>query len=170
MPGVGPLSGLRSSYIGRGSRRQSLGDAAARQSPPFLRAAVIGGAMLAVAGCARVGLPFDPADVTGSVPAGPAASASATGVDPSDWRTVQQALAGMAADERRDGIGWQNPKTGSAGMITAYAAEETAAGYCRVFATTINDTRGVRRYRGEACRSGEDWKLTRVQPEDGKLL
>lgn len=170
MPGVGPLSGLRSSYIGRGSRRQPSGDVAERPSPPFLRATAIGAAMLAVAGCARVGLPFDPADVTGSIAVNATASPVAAGVDPSDWRTVQEALAGMAADEQRDRVGWQNPKTGSAGMITAYAAAETAAGYCRVFATTVNDTRGIRRYRGEACRSGDDWRLTRVQPEDGKLL
>ena len=165
------MSGLRFSYIGRGSRRQPIGDAAQRQSPPFLRAMAVAAAMLAAAGCARVGLPsFDAGDVTGSIPAStPAAAPVANGVDPSDWKSVQQALAGMAADEKQDGIGWRNPTTGSAGMITAYAAETTSAGYCRVFATTVNDTRGVRRYRGEACRTGADWKLTRVMAEDGKL-
>ncbi|MBZ0230081.1 MAG: hypothetical protein K8F58_16745 [Bauldia sp.] len=174
------MSGLRPSYIGRARRRQpaggrqSIGEAAQRQSPPFIRAMVLGAAILSVAGCARLGLPFEAGSVAtnaGIPPGKPVISAKvADGVDPSDWQTVREALSGMAAGETGDGLDWRNPATGSAGTITAYAAGDTPAGFCRVFATTVNDMRGVRRYRGQACIRGGDWKLTGVTPEDGELL
>lgn len=168
------MSGLPSSYIGQAGRRQPV-DVVQRRSPPFIRAAVIAAAVLSVAGCARLGLPFEgvSAETTGSIAsARPVIAAKITsGVDPSDWQTVRQALAGMASSGTgRDGVDWRNPNTGSAGTITAYAAEETSAGLCRAFATTVSDLRGVRRYRGQACIRNGDWKLTGVAPEDGKLL
>lgn len=174
------MSGLRPSYIGRAGRRQpagrrqSIGEAVQRQSLPFIRAAVLGVALLSVAGCARLGLPFEAATVatTGSIPSGKSVVSArvADGVDPSDWQTVRDALSGMAASATGNGLDWRNPTTGSAGTITAYAAEDTPAGFCRAFATTVSDMRGVRRYRGQACVRGGDWKLTGVTPEDGELL
>ena len=42
---------------------------------------------------------------------------------------------------------------------------------CRAFATTVNDLRGIRRYRGEACQTGDaGWRLTGIVPEDSVLL
>ena len=65
----------------------------------------------------------------------------------------------------------QNPKTASTGTVTAMTAEPRSGRVCRAFATTVNDLRGIRRYRGEACRKGNaGWRLTGIAPEDSLLL
>ena len=114
---------------------------------------------------------FEPkAQATGSLPV-PAKPKE--GVDPSDWEAIRLAFAGSkAAPASNVDIDWSNPQTGSAGTITPLAFAETkAGGLCQAFATTINDTRGVRRYRGEACMEASGrWRLTSATPEDGKLL
>jgi surface antigen len=125
--------------------------------------------MLAVAlsGCARVGL----GDVTGSIKPKKASPALVTDrVDPSDWRMIQNALAqippgGTAGSE----MAWQNPQTGSDGTITAVAAMAKGGGpFCRAFATTVNDLKGIRRYRGLACKDGGgNWQLSQVTVDDG---
>lgn len=117
----------------------------------------------ATAGCSRV-MPFDRGpETTGSV----RINASATdAVDPSDWGTVKRTLAGTAALEPGLELAWQNPETGSTGMV----AIESVDGTCRAFATTVNDMRGVRRYRGEACGDGNGLKLGGIVPDDRMLL
>ena len=41
---------------------------------------------------------------------------------------------------------------------------------CRSFATTVNDARGIRRYRGDACRRTDGrWQLDGMAPDDAKL-
>jgi len=143
----------RTSYTGRGIERQSL---------PYFRAAILGVIALAAAGCSTTSL--DPIQ-TGSV----IRAAVADGVDPSDWETVRQTIARIGA-EAVD-LAWQNPRTGSSGTLTALAAEPRTGSVCRAFATTVNDLRGIRSYRGEACRSeNAGWRLTGITPDDSVLL
>lgn len=148
-----PRPRQRTSYTGRRTERQSL---------PYFRAAALGGLALATAGCSATAI--DPTH-TGSV----VRAAVTDGVDPSDWETVRRTIAGIGA-ETLDRA-WQNPKTGSSGTVTALAPEPRAGGVCRDFATTVSDLRGIRRYRGEACQTGDAaWRLTGIIPEDSMLL
>jgi hypothetical protein len=144
---------LRPSYTQRAGERQSL---------PYFRAAVLGGLALAAAGCSATAI--DPA-YTGSV----VRATVADSVDPSDWEAVRRTIAGIGEDAFDQA--WKNPKTGSSGTVTAMASEARADGVCRAFATTVNDLRGIRRYRGEACHDGDAaWRLTGIVPEDSLLL
>lgn len=165
------MSGSRPSYIGRRPNRQSaIGEGAVRQSPPFFRAAVLAAVLLTSAGCARLGLPG--AGTVDPVNTGAIKTAVTDGVAPSDWEVVRQTIARADTDvETVQVLAWENPQTGSYGTLNAKADEARADGICRVFSTTVNDLRGVRRYRGEACRpQGSNWKLTGIAPDDSKLL
>jgi surface antigen len=144
---------FRPTYTRRGGERQSL---------PYFRAAVLGGLALTTAACSAVAI--DPTR-TGSV-----VRATVTDtVDPSDWETVRRTIAEISGDALD--LAWKNPKTGSSGTVTAMAAEARTGGLCRSFATTVSDYRGIRRYRGEACRTGDaGWQLSGIVPEDGLLL
>jgi surface antigen len=155
-----------SSYIGDGHKRQS---------PPFVRAIALAGLVLSLGGCAQLGLPFVEA---GSRQAVDRTATGATrvsvkvsdGVDPSDWEAVRRALA-TAPDGYAPGIGWSNPDTGSDGTLSASAAVAGKGGtLCRTIETTINDNRGARRYRGEACqRTNGRWQIVKVAPDDATL-
>lgn len=143
----------RPSYTGRRTERQSL---------PWFRAAALGALALATAGCSASAI--DPTH-TGSL----VRAAVTDGVDPSDWETVRRTIAEIGADALDRA--WRNPKTGSSGTVTALAPEPRAGGVCRDFATTVSDLRGIRRYRGEACRTGDAaWRLTGIIPDDSALL
>lgn len=148
-----PRPRLRPSYTHRAGERQSL---------PYFRAAVLGGLALAAAGCTATAI--DPVH-TGSL----VRATVADSVDPSDWEAVRRTIAGIGGEAFDQA--WKNPKTGSSGTVMAEAPEPRADGVCRAFATTVNDLRGVRRYRGEACQDGnEGWRLTGIVPEDSLLL
>lgn len=143
----------RTSYTGRRTERQSL---------PYFRAAALGSVALAMAGCSATAI--DPTH-TGSL----VRAAVTDGVDPSDWETVRRTIAEIGSDT--PDLAWKNPKTGSTGTVTAASPEPRAGGVCRAFATTVNDFRGIRRYRGEACQAGDaSWRLTGIVPEDSLLL
>lgn len=144
---------LRPSYTRRPGERQSL---------PYFRAAALGLVALAVAGCSATNI--DPTH-TGSV-----IRATVTdSVDPSDWETVRRTIAGIGGGALD--LAWKNPKTGSSGTVTTASPEPRGGGVCRAFATTVNDLRGIRRYRGEACQAGDaSWRLTGIVPEDSLLL
>jgi surface antigen len=91
-------------------------------------------------------------------------------VDPSDWKMVKNALARMPEPGVPGAeMAWQNPQTGSDGVITALTAMAKGGGpVCRAFATTVNDMKGIRRYRGQACKTEDgDWQLTQVTVDDG---
>lgn len=148
-----PRPRLRPSYTGRRGERQSL---------PYFRAAALAGLALTMAGCSATAI--DPTQ-TGSV----IRAAVTDGVDPSDWETVRRTIAEIG--EGAFDLAWKNPKTGSSGTVSAMEPESRAGGVCRAFATTVNDLRGIRRYRGEACRTGDSgWNLTGIVPEDSLLL
>ena len=70
-------------------------------------------------------------------------------------------------------IDWTNPDTGSNGTISplASARNEPDGRNCRAFSLTVSDVRGIRRYRGDACRAPDGmWQLFEVVPEDSALL
>lgn len=94
-------------------------------------------------------------------------------VDPSDWETVRGAIAKADANRRyNSSIDWNNSKTGSTGTITIFnTIPATNDRDCRNFSTTINDDRGIRHYRGEACLLADDsWRLFSVLADDSELL
>lgn len=163
------MSGRACSYIGK---------AGGRKGYLAARALVAGVLALSLGGCAGLGLPFGEAGAprtTASIKAPPKAKAilaSATmieNVDPSDWETVRREMAG-ASETTNHLLDWINPDTGSSGRISVAAAAERDGVLCRDFATTINDVRGVRRYRGDAClRTDGRWQLRNVTPDDAAI-
>lgn len=95
-------------------------------------------------------------------------------LDPSDWERIRlTASTTMLSSAEGDVFDWTNAETGSNGTIAASGAarQDPAAGLCRPFSLTVSDLRGIRRYRGEACRSADGmWRLIGVLPEDSALL
>jgi surface antigen len=110
-------------------------------------------------GCAGMGLPFGGLDrtTTASIrPASTQAVADATfinRVDPTDWEALKQTIAAAPATATGD-IDWSNPITGTTGAVSVAAIARVGAASCRTFTTTINDVRGARHYRGQACAAG----------------
>lgn len=164
------MSGRAFPYIGSFGRRKALAGA---------RIAAVGVLVLSLGGCAGLGLPFGERGsprTTASIkaPQQPARTilAKATmieNVDPSDWETVRRELAG-ASETTNHLLDWINPDTGSSGRISVAVASQRDGTLCREFATTINDIRGVRRYRGDAClRTDGRWQLRDVTPDDAAI-
>jgi surface antigen len=149
------------------------GDGRTRQSPPFVRAVAIGLTVVSLAGCSRLGMPFGGSDPDPQPTGAIRIAAKVTdNVDPSDWEAIRRAVATAPIDgSDAQGIDWNNPDTGSSGVITAYpAVAEKGGALCRTLATTVNDVRGVRRYRGEACqRTDGRWQLFKIAADDSKL-
>lgn len=142
-----------------------------RQSPPFFRGLGVVVIALSMGGCASVGLPFGElsANDAGRQPVLASASGGSS-VDPSDWEAVRRVVSSAPADAASEGLDWSNPATGSTGAVSVLALAKDDGGRCRAFATTINDSRGIRRYRGEACRRGDGlWHLRAVTPDDAML-
>jgi surface antigen len=155
---------FRVSYTGQPQCRQ----------PPVLSIAAAFLLALSITGCARVGLPFSEASA-GRAPVRGASLVSATisdRVDPTDWLTVRQTIGRIPANAvAGTTIDWRNTLTNSDGTVSVLTAAATRKGtICRSFAATINDLRGIRRYRGEACRGADGWQLSGVAPDDGTLL
>jgi surface antigen len=154
-----------SSYKGKGRERQS---------PPFVRMSAIAGLVFSLGGCAQLGLPFTEAN-SGAIDTMPTGTVRVSAkvtetVDPSDWEAIRRSLA-TAPDGAASGIAWTNPDTGADGTLEATAAVAGKNGtLCRIIGTTINDNRGARRYRGEACqRTNGRWQITKVAPDDATL-
>ncbi len=145
-----------------------------KQPLVLARGLVLGALVLSLGGCAGLGLPF------GEAGAGPQASlsnparpilASAVIVDqadPSDWEMVRRTAEGAPTAASR--LDWENPTTGSSGTLAIAVAVAKGPTDCRAFAMTINDMRGIRRYRGEACaRPDGRTQLTSVVADDATL-
>jgi surface antigen len=155
-----------------GSGRSYIGEVHFRQSSLFSGAVLCAFAALSLAGCASMGMPAGPGGtdpvLTGSIKAAPAGRKTARGADPSDWTAVRATLAKAGAGGE---IAWSNPATGSSGTVSLGPTLAKVGAACRSFATTINDARGVRSYRGEACRSGDGaWKIADIVADDQVLL
>jgi surface antigen len=123
---------------------------------------------------ARVSPPTEPPLGYAATPAEAKAKTVIDGVAPSDWERIRLfASTSLAGARDGDVLDWTNPQTGSNGTLAALAASRPEAGSrdCRAFALTISDVRGIRRYRGDACRTPDGmWQLFDVTPEDGALL
>jgi surface antigen len=154
------------SYIGEGRLRQSA----------FVRLAAIAFYSVALCGCTALGMPFGEAAVDRSATTGSIEKVSSTGsgtVAQSDWEAIRQSIAHAAADDTlSQALAWRNPKTGTTGTLTVLdTVTATNDPNCRNFQTTVNDTRGIRHYRGEACQTSKDrWELYGVLADDSKLL
>ena len=160
---------LRVSYTGRPDRRQ----------PPVSSLAAIVLLAFSLAGCAGLGLPFHEAAAGGGEPArhpslvSTRINATASDqVDPTDWMAVRQTLGRIPATAGAGtSLDWRNALTNSDGTVSLLTAGVRERGsLCRGFATTINDLRGIRRYRGEACHGSDGWQLSGVVPDNGTAL
>jgi len=123
-----------------------------------------------LAGCSSLSLPFGPdigiADTTGAIAVN---GGAVDAVAPSDWETVRRTIAAAPPGQAKT-MQWMNPATVSTGALTLVPATTAAKFDCRAFSTTISDPRGVRRYRGRACRQGDaDWQLTGLAADDTLL-
>ncbi|HVZ14795.1 MAG TPA: RT0821/Lpp0805 family surface protein [Bauldia sp.] len=127
---------------------------------------------LSLGGCAGLGLPFTGAETTASLTAYNgravqpilASAVVANQADPTDWDTIRRTIEGAPQGGKLE---WSNAITGSAGSLTVAAdTGET----CRAFVTTINDVRGIRRYRGQACVTANGRaQLQNVTADDATL-
>jgi surface antigen len=127
---------------------------------------------LPLAGCAGLGIPFAEPGTDGQM-----ASAATTGprlasapnsdqVDLSDWDAVRRTIDRAPAMATR--LAWSNAATGSVGSVVVVASDGSG---CRMFATTVNDARGIRRYRGESCEDVDGHaQIHAVSPDDTTLL
>lgn len=156
-----------SSYIGEGR---------VRQPSPLIRPVIVGLLAAHLVGCAGLGLPFGDAAgdhnlTTGSIEK---AGGRRTGkVAQSDWEAIRQNIARAAAENTpSQALAWSNPETGTTGTLMVLdTVTATNDANCRNFQTTVNDVRGIRHYRGEACKLTEDrWELFGVLADDSKLL
>ena len=137
------------------------------------RGAAVALVALSLGGCAGLGLPFGERGSAGRMAsAGVAiqpilASATITDqLDPSDWETIRRTIEGAPKASAR--VDWNNALTGSVGSISL--AEASKEG-CRMFATTVNDLHGIRRYRGGACAMpGGRLQLRGIVADDATLL
>lgn len=148
-----------------------------RQSPRILPAAATALIALSLGGCAGLGLPIAremtalDTTTTGSIRPTLVSATVVDGVAASDWEAIRRTVAATRANTAVDRLGWTNPDTGSAGSIVGLSAAALKGGMpCRTFATTVNDQRGVRRYRGEACEHGNGrWQLYGMVADDAQL-
>jgi hypothetical protein len=139
----------------------------------LLRGAVIALVALSLGGCAGIGLPFGEHGnsgrmaSTGLVVQPILASATITDqLDPSDWESIRRTIEGAAKASSR--VDWSNAITGSVGSIVLAADSKDG---CRMFAATINDLHGIRRYRGGACLvPGGRLQLRGIVADDATLL
>lgn len=166
--GVTDLFTCVSSYSAAASRRNR-GLAA--------RLAGIGLAALLLGGCSAIG-PFGELDRGSQLAANggnarmiQASLTVSDTVDASDWETVRRTIA-RSSSIGSDQMDWNNPDTGTTGTVTVLAMmERDGAARCRPFTTTLNDARGIRHYRGEAClRTDGRWQLFGIKADDAKLL
>jgi surface antigen len=140
-------------------------------------------ALCGLAGCSLMpGGPepeIDPVTTSSIAPVRPATPAPPArnvveAVAPSDWEQVRlTASTFMPGAAKGDIIDWTNRDTGSNGTISPSAAARTEPDgrNCRAFLLTVSDVRGIRRYRGDACRAPDGlWQLFEVVPEDSALL
>lgn len=154
-----------------------IGENRIRQSSVLVRPLMAGLLAACLGGCGALGLPFgggggDRDLTTGSVGKTSAKSDSKV-VAQSDWETIRQSIAQAEAnDALSQAMAWSNPATGSTGTLTVLdTVPPTNDPNCRNFQTTVNDLRGIRHYRGEACRMAENrWELFGVLADDSKLL
>jgi len=157
------MSASGCSYIGGGEQRQS----------PILAAVAVAALGIALGGCSSMGMPLGEAggsyERTGAIAVGAVVTDS---VDPSDWEAVRRTVARVPADMLADRVEWSNPATGSTGTVAMSEPSNDRGGkLCRPLSATINDIRGVRRYRGDACRGADGvWRLYGMTADDAILL
>jgi len=152
------------------------GEGRLRQPPPRVRPTTIVFLAVALYGCSGVGLPIGEPAVDRSLSTGgieKASSKQPRRVAQSDWKTVRRGIARATSDPALNRtLDWRNPETGTTGTLTVLdTVTATNDPKCRNFQTTVNDVRGIRHYRGEACEIADGrWELFGVLADDSKLL
>jgi surface antigen len=141
--------------------------------------------ILLIAGCSLAGCSLmpggpeadiDPMTTASIAPAKPATPTRSVveAVAPSDWEHIRlTASTFIPSSANGDIIDWTNPDTGSNGTLSPVrvARDEPDGRNCRAFSLTVSDVRGIRRYKGDACRAPDGmWQLFEVVPEDSALL
>jgi len=132
------------------------------------------GLALSLTGCSSVGLPmgergFD-RTVTGSISTTAVIPVSATKpaarpVAASDWDAIRQTIPSAIA--KNGSSAWSNATTGSTGTVTL---SEPGRDGCRAFSTTVSDVRGIRHYRGDACKNAAGlWSIGDLTADDAIL-
>jgi surface antigen len=150
--------GRASSYTGhsRRSKRARLFGVAAAWAAAWTAAA-------SLAACSSFGPPLGERNAgrlarTASITPAAAQNPVET-VDPSDWETIRRAVA-ASSDATAQTLTWRNPDTGSNGSVALLPAISKDGSFCRSFAATVNDIRGIHRYGGDAClRTDGRWQL-----------
>lgn len=136
--------------------------------------AALAATLVMLAGCAGMGLPVADFNRDGisRLAADRTTTAAIASVDPSDWETVRRAVAeAITSRNTATAVNWSNPDTGSSGTIAPLLAVAAANGTCRPFSTTMSDARGVRHFRGDACRETNGRiQLVRVVADDPALI
>lgn len=157
--------GRASSYTGHGRRGKPRW---------WLAPIAIAALAAAVSGCSSFGPPLGERN-SGRLAAGrtasitPAAANPVEAVDPSDWETIRRAVA-ASSDATAQTVTWRNPDTGSNGSVALLPAITKEGSFCRSFAATVNDIRGIHRYGGDAClRTDGRWQLLGITADD-KLI
>lgn len=152
------------------------GEGRVRQSPPLIRPVAVVVLAAHLGGCAGFGLPFGKTGVDSNLTTGTIEKTSSkhkSKVEQSDWATIRKRIARAAAeDSLSQAHAWRNPETGTTGTLMVLdTVTATNDSNCRNFQTTVNDVRGIRHYRGEACKMAKDrWELFGVLADDSKLL
>ncbi len=152
------------------------GSSKASQWSPLVRLVAVAAIAASLGGCVALLPPLDDTasvagvsnETTGSIST---AASLVDQVDPSDWEAVRRAVAAVSPQTATTRVEWSNPDTGSTGTVATLARPVEQDGtLCRSFATTVNDMRGVRRYRGEACRRSDgSWRLYGMIADDAKF-
>lgn len=154
--------------------RSTAGPAVAKAAIRNLPALAGIGLALLLTGCTSTGRPFVNAGLdrlaVGSIRPVVARLDTTPPVAQSDWEALRRALTSGFLTAHAD-IDWSNAATGSNGTITPLGTAATRGKVaCRAFATTVSDVRGVRRYRGEACRFGDGtWQIGDLTADDAIL-
>ena len=149
-----------------------IGEQWPRQSA-IRRGAVAAVLAMVLGGCSAVGVPLGEgrvsSEATGAIPVSALITDRA---DPSDWEAVRRAVAGVPVDTVTSRVEWSNRATGSSGTIALlHPPTDRGGALCRPLTATVNDVRGVRRYRGDACRSADGvWRLHGMTADDAILL
>lgn len=93
--------------------------------------------------------------------------------DGSDKAALENALT-LAAFDRlpSEGMQWDNPDTGTIGIISTTELSGNSTKNCRTFATTLHRISGVELWRGTACQEQLNgiWHLAALSAADGSEL
>lgn len=111
--------------------------------------------------------PAPKSEITGSIPARPAAKRSSEKINPGDWSLATVALQeALAKGEEGASVPWQNPSTGARGTVTPVANAFVQEGFaCRNFLASHVGNGSEQWFEGTACRVHRgEWDVRSTRP------